>query len=131
MDFITKWVNDSNPDSERGLALFGQAGTGKSSIAHEIAGLFDKMHRLMPSFIFSRSEQSERKASYHLFTTLAHHLADRYPLFKTAVEKVVKDSSDLRCNRLVVMSLERHESDCRKFWNRPCVGVVSCTSRVS
>jgi ABC-type dipeptide/oligopeptide/nickel transport system ATPase component len=89
-------VNDSNPDLERGLALFGQAGTGKSSIAHEIAGLFDKMHRLTSSLIFSRSEQSERKASYHLFTTLAHHLADRYPLFKTALEKVVKDSSDLR-----------------------------------
>src|SRR6266436_3619916 len=34
------------------------------------------------------------------------------------------------CNRLVVMSLERHESDCRKFWNRPCIGVVSCLSRV-
>jgi hypothetical protein len=96
LDFIIDWVNDPNPDSERALVLFGQAGTGKSSIANEIAGLFDKMHRLTSSFIFSRSEQSERKASYHLFTTLAHHLADRYPSFKTALGKVVKDNSDLR-----------------------------------
>ena len=41
LDFIMNWVN--NPDSERGLVLFGQAGTGKSSIAHEIARQFDKM----------------------------------------------------------------------------------------
>ena len=95
LDFITNWVNDPNPNSERGLVLFGQAGTGKSSIAHEIARLFDKMHRLTSSFIFSRSEQSERRG-YHLFTTLAHHLADRYPSFKTALGKILMDNSDLR-----------------------------------
>jgi NACHT domain len=95
LDFIINWVNDPNLDSERGLVLFGQAGTGKSTIAHEIARLFDKMHRLTSSFIFSRSEQSERKA-YHLFTTLSHHLANRYPSFKTALGKVVKDNIDLR-----------------------------------
>jgi hypothetical protein len=95
LDFIINWVNDPNPDSERGLVLFGQAGTGKSSIAHEIARRFHKMHRLTSSFIFSRREQSERKA-YHLFTTLARHLADRYPSFKIALGKVVKDNTDLQ-----------------------------------
>jgi hypothetical protein len=96
LDFIINWVNDPNPDSERVLVLFGQAGTGKTSIAHEIAGLFDKMHRLTSSFIFSRIEQSERKAPYHLFTTLARHLADRYPSFKIALGQVVKDNTDLQ-----------------------------------
>ena len=94
LDFIINWVN--NPASERGLVLFGQAGTGKSSIAHEIARIFDKMQRLTSSFTFSRREQSERKASYHLFTTLAHHLANRYPSFKTALGKVIKNNIDLR-----------------------------------
>ena len=93
LDFINDWVN--NPASERGLVLFGQAGTGKSSIAHEIARLFDKMHRLTSSFIFSKREQSERKA-YHLFTTLARDLADRYLSFKIALGKVVKDNTALR-----------------------------------
>ena len=93
LDFIINWVN--NPASERGLALFGQAGTGKSSIAHEIARLFDKMHRLASSFIFIRREQSVRKA-YHLFTTLARDLADRYPSFKIALGNVVKDNTALR-----------------------------------
>ena len=96
LEFVADWVNDPNPDSERALVIFGQAGTGKSSIAHEIAQRFDKMHRLTSSFMFSRSEQSERMAPYRLFTTLAHHLAERYPSYKIALGNVVKDNSDLR-----------------------------------
>jgi len=91
LDFIVNWVND--PASERSLVLFGQAGSGKSSIAHEIAGRFDKMHRLTSSFIFLRKEQAK---PYHLFTTLARDLSDRYPSFKTALGRVVKDNSSLR-----------------------------------
>jgi len=93
LDFIVNWVN--NPASERSLVLFGQAGTGKSSIAHEIARRFDKVHRLTSSFIFLRKEQSKREA-YHLFTTLARDLSDRYPSFKSALGKVIKDNSSLR-----------------------------------
>jgi len=91
LDFIVNWVND--PASERSLVLFGQAGTGKSSIAHEIARRFDKIHRLTSSFIFLRKEQPK---PYHLFTTLARDLSDRYPSFKTALGKAVKDNSSLR-----------------------------------
>src|ERR1700761_9250900 len=69
LDFIVDWVN--NPASERCLVLFGQAGTGKSSIAHEIARRFDEMGRLTSSFIFIRKEQSKTEA-HHLFTNLAH-----------------------------------------------------------
>ena len=93
LDFIIDWVN--NPASERILVLFGLAGTGKSSIAHEIARRFDAMHRLTSSFIFLRKEQSKSEA-YHLFTNLARNLADRYPLFKTALGRVVKDDTSLR-----------------------------------
>ena len=93
LDFIVNWVND--PASEHCLVLFGQAGTGKSSIAHEIARRFDKIHRLTSSFIFLRKEQSKREA-YHLFTTLARDLSDRYPSFKAALGSIVKDKASLR-----------------------------------
>jgi len=93
LGFIVNWVND--PTSERSLIIFGQAGTGKSSIAHEIARLFDKMHRLTSSFIFIRREQSNPEA-YRFFTTLARDLADRYPSFKSALGEVVKDNTALR-----------------------------------
>ncbi len=93
LDFIVNWVH--NPDSDRTLVLFGQAGTGKSSIAHEIARRFDKMHRLTSSFIFLRKEQSEGEA-YHLFTTFARDLSDRYPSFKAELGRVIKGNSSLR-----------------------------------
>jgi hypothetical protein len=93
LDFIINWVN--NPTTEHGLVLLGQAGMGKSSIAHEIAQLFDKMHHLTSSFIFVWREQSVRKA-YHLFKTLACDLADCYPSFKIVLGKVVKDNTTLR-----------------------------------
>ena len=93
LDFLVDWVND--PASERCLVLFGQAGTGKSSIAHEVARRFNTMHRLTSSFIFLRKEQSKREA-FHLFTTLARDLSDRYPSFKSALGKIVKDNSSLR-----------------------------------
>ncbi len=93
LDFIVNWVD--NPNSERSLVLFGLAGTGKSSIAHEIARRFDKLHRLTSSIIFFRKEQSKREA-YHLFTTLARDLSDRYPSFKVALGEVIKDNTSLR-----------------------------------
>ena len=91
LEFITTWVND--PSSERALVLFGQAGTGKSSIANEIARRFDNMHRFTSSFIFLRNERSK---PYHLFTTIAHDLSDRYPSFKAALGRIVQDDSSLR-----------------------------------
>ena len=93
LDFIVDWVN--SPNSETTLVLFGQAGTGKSSIAHEIARRFNQMHRLTSSFIFLRKEQSKLEA-YHLFTTLARDLSDRYPSFKAALGKIVQGDSSLR-----------------------------------
>jgi hypothetical protein len=93
LDFITNWVND--PESERTLVLFGQAGTGKSSIGHEISRRFNEMHRLTSSFIFLRKEQSKHEA-YHLFTTLAHDLSDRFPSFKAALGRTVQGDSSLR-----------------------------------
>ncbi len=62
-------------------------------MAHEIARRFKKMHRLTSSFIFLRKEQPK---PYHLFTTLARDLSDRYPSFKIALGRIVKDDSSLR-----------------------------------
>ena len=93
LKFIVDWVN--NTDSKRILVLFGLAGTGKSSIAHEIARRFDEAKRLTSSCFFVRKERSKADA-YHLFTNLAHDLADRYPLFKAALGEIIKDDTSLR-----------------------------------
>jgi NACHT domain len=95
MDYIVNWIN--NPGSERGLVLLGQAGMGKSSIAHEVARRFDKKC-LGSYFAFMRKEHSKDEA-YQLFTTLARDLADHHPKFKHALGRVIKDDSSLRSTR--------------------------------
>jgi AAA ATPase domain len=95
LDHIVKWVENRN--SKRGLVLLGQAGTGKSSIAHEIARRFHKKC-LGSYFAFLRREGSKYDA-YQLFTTLARDLSDRHPIFKRALGKVVRDDSALRGSR--------------------------------
>jgi NACHT domain len=95
LDYVIKWIN--NPESERALVLLGQAGTGKSSIAHEIARRFDKKC-LGSYFAFMRKEQSKDEA-YHLFTTVARDLADHHPTFKLALGRAIKDNSSLRGTR--------------------------------
>ena len=95
LDHIIEWVE--TPDSERALVLLGQAGTGKSSIAHEVARLFDK--KCLGSYVaFLRKERTKDEA-YHLFTTLARDLSDRYPPFKRALGRVVMGNSSLRNTR--------------------------------
>ena len=85
----------NDPGSKRGLVLFGQAGTGKSSIAYEVARRFRDMNRLSSYFTFLRAEQSKRE-DYLLFTTLVHDLSDRYPSFKSALGKAIRDNKPLR-----------------------------------
>ncbi|KAI0267883.1 hypothetical protein BC834DRAFT_968781 [Gloeopeniophorella convolvens] len=94
LEHITSWVN--NPESPRTLVLFGQAGTGGSSIANELACRFEETHRLASSFVFSRTERTDQshRAAQLLFSEIARNLADRYPTFKASLAKIIdKDAS--------------------------------------
>jgi NACHT domain len=95
LNYIIDWVQ--NPRSERALVLLGQAGTGKSSIAHEVARRLDDKC-LGSYFAFLRKERPKDEA-YQLFTTLARDLSDRNPAFKHALGRVIKDKSSLRGTR--------------------------------
>jgi NACHT domain len=90
LDHIVEWVK--NPESDRGLLLLGKAGTGKSSIAHEIALQFDETSRYLGSYVaFVRKEKAKESndEAYHFFTTLARGLSDRYPQFKLALKRAI------------------------------------------
>jgi hypothetical protein len=91
LDHIAKWIE--NPNSKRGLVLLGQAGTGKSSIAHEVAHRFDGKG-LGSYFAFVRKEQSKDEA-YQLFTTIARDLSYRNSTFKLALVRVLKENPSL------------------------------------
>ncbi|KAI0258821.1 hypothetical protein BC834DRAFT_962945, partial [Gloeopeniophorella convolvens] len=105
LDYIADWVN--NPISERALVLFGQAGTGKSSIAHEVARRFNDMGRLCTSYIFVRGSPSERNP-YLLLTTLARDLWDQYPSFRVALGHVIKNNISLRLGATDYKTLFEH-----------------------
>jgi NACHT domain len=92
---IINWVE--NLESQRGLVLLGQAGTGKSSIAHEVARRLENKH-LGSYFAFLRKEGSKDEA-HQLFTTLARDLSNRYPPFKLALGRVLKNDPSLCSTR--------------------------------
>jgi NACHT domain len=95
LDHIISWVE--NRESQRGLVLLGQAGTGKSSIAHEVARRLENRH-LGSYFAFLRKEGSKDEA-HQLFTTLARDLSCRYPPFKLALGRVLKSDPSLYITR--------------------------------
>ena len=92
LDKISDWVN--NPSSTQVLLLFGQAGTGKSSIAHEIAHRFRNLDRLTTSYAFVKGEPSSREC-YRFFTTLASNLWHKYPAFRKVLSNVISNNPGL------------------------------------
>jgi DNA polymerase III delta prime subunit len=117
---IVKWVE--NTKSKHGLVLLGQAGTGKSSIAHEIARHFENKY-LGSYFTFLRKEGSKYDA-YQLFTTLARDLSDRHSTFKLALGRVVQDNSSLRNSRDYRTLFERLLLEPLKNLNEPLPGPI-------
>ncbi|KAI0028413.1 hypothetical protein K488DRAFT_89761 [Vararia minispora EC-137] len=102
LDYITKWIEDPAEEA-RALLLLGFAGSGKSSIAHEIARRYHSMRRLGSSFYFNRSESTSRPP-HALFTNMARDLADFDPAFKRELAHVLKNETRLTgthdCNLL-------------------------------
>ena len=94
LDAIMDWVNDPNLSSPNVLVLFGQAGTGKSSIANELALRYSRMNRLTTSYFFARGDSSGREP-YLFFTTLARDLCRIWPAFKVALWKLIKEKPEL------------------------------------
>lgn len=81
-------MNNPGLSSPKAVVLFGQAGTGKSSIAHEIAYQFDQMNRLTTSYFFVRDNPSGHEP-YRFFTTLAQDLCRISPAFKAALGNII------------------------------------------
>jgi AAA ATPase domain len=103
LESITNWIE--NPESKRVLVLLGQAGTGKSTIAHEVARRFDG--RYLGSYFAYRRKEGSKEDAYHLFTTLVRDLSDRHRGFKRELGRVIKDNSSLRGSRDYLTLFER------------------------
>ena len=109
MDFlesIIDWINGSELDTTRILWLYGQAGKGKSTIAHTIASWFKDLGSLGSCFCFTHGQQAD---NHHekIFATIAHDLADHVPKFRITLGGVIINNPALATTLDVMQQWEK------------------------
>ncbi|KAL4064052.1 hypothetical protein V8B97DRAFT_1349523 [Scleroderma yunnanense] len=92
---IVDWINDTDAVAPRIFWLYGQAGRGKSAIAHTIALQAKNLGNLGSCFCFTRVRQHERLHT-KLFTTIARDMADRDLRFRLLLAGVIANDHALR-----------------------------------
>ncbi|KAG6331462.1 hypothetical protein ID866_7631, partial [Astraeus odoratus] len=102
---IVSWINDSDVNVPRIFWLHGQAGKGKSAIAHTIAMWFKDVGKLGSCFCFARDRQAER-LEQKMFATIAHDMATHDPLLRRAVATAIAADDSLKTTVDVVQQWE-------------------------
>ena len=95
LDEITAWINNIEDNPSRVLWLYGEAGTGKSSIAHTIADRFQKLGRLGSCYCFDRNQMAEQR-DRKIFTTIARDLADRDKQMRRELANAIHQNTSLK-----------------------------------
>ncbi|KIM58626.1 hypothetical protein SCLCIDRAFT_1082138, partial [Scleroderma citrinum Foug A] len=92
---IVDWTNNTDAATPRIFWLYGQAGKGKSAIAHTIAQQAQNRGVLGSCFCFSRVRQHEQ-LHIKLFPTIARDLADRDVRLRPLLVEVTTNDHSLR-----------------------------------
>ena len=92
---IVDWINNTDPAAPRIFWLRGQAGKGKSAIAHTIALQARNLGVLGSCFCFTRVRQHEG-LHVKLFPTIARDLADRDLRLRPLLAKTITNDRSLR-----------------------------------
>ena len=111
---IVDWINNTDAATPCVFWLYGQAGKGKSAIAHTIAWQVQNLGMLGSCFCFSRVRQHEQ-LHMKLFPTIARDLADRdlrlRPLLVevTTNDHLLRDTADIiaQWNKLILEPLSQ------------------------
>ena len=91
---IVDWISTTEATAPRIFWLHGQAGRGKSAIAHTIALQAQNLRMLGSCFCFSRVRQHE-KLHLKLFPTIARDLADRDLRLRPLLAEVISNNHSL------------------------------------
>ena len=92
---IVDWINNTDPAAPRIFWLHGQAGKGKSAIAHTVALQARNLGVLGSCFCFTRVRQHEGLHT-KLFPTIARNLADRDLRLRPLLAQVISNDYSLR-----------------------------------
>ncbi|KIK14898.1 hypothetical protein PISMIDRAFT_342730 [Pisolithus microcarpus 441] len=103
---IMKWINDPDLAAPRILWLHGQAGRGKSAIAHTIASWVKDVGGLGSCFCFARDRQTEHREE-KILTTIARDLAGRDQSFRRALADALSEDHTLKTTPDVVQQWQQ------------------------
>ena len=92
---VVDWINDTDPTAPRIFWLHGQAGKGKSAIAHTVALQARNLGMLGSCFCFTRVRQHEGLHT-KLFPTIARDLADRDLRLRPLLAEVIANNHSLK-----------------------------------
>ena len=103
---IVDWIDSTDVTAPRIFWLHGQAGKGKSAIAHSIALYAQNLGMLGSCFCFTRVRQHEGLHT-RLFPTIARDLADRDLRLRVLLAKVITNNHSLTDTKDVAEQWER------------------------
>ena len=103
---IVDWIHNPDVNVPRIFWLYGQAGKGKSAIAHTIALWFKNSGGLGSCFCFARDRQAERRKE-KMLTTISRDLADWDPRFRRALAGVFANNRSLMATPDVLQQWEK------------------------
>ena len=103
---IVDWIHDTTVNSPQIFWLHGQAGKGKSAIAHTIALWSKNVGELQSYFCFARDRQSEHREE-KIFTTIARDLADQDLTFRRALSRAFANNRSLMATPDIIQQWEK------------------------
>ena len=103
---ILDWIFNTDATAPRVFWLHGQAGKGKSAIAHTIVLQAENLGMLGSCFCFTRDRQHEGLHAM-LFPTIAHDLADRDPHLRLLLAEVINNYPSLKAATAIAEQWKR------------------------
>ncbi|KAL4071250.1 hypothetical protein V8B97DRAFT_436951 [Scleroderma yunnanense] len=103
---IVDWIHDPDVNAPQIFWLHGQAGKGKSAIAHTIGLWFKTVGGLGSCFCFARDRQAERLEEKMLLT-IARDLADHDFTFRRALAGVFASNRSLMATPDIIQQWEK------------------------
>ena len=103
---VIDWINNTDPVAPRIFWLHGQAGKGKSAIAHTVALQAQNLGVLGSCFCFTRVRQHEGLHT-KLFPTIARDLADRDLRLRPVLAQVISNNHSLRDTADIAMQWQK------------------------
>jgi len=113
---IVDWIHDTDVNAPRVFWLHGQAGKGKSAIAHTIALWSKDVGGLGTCFCFARDRMVEHLEN-KMFSTIARDLANCDPTFRRALARAIEVDNTLQTT-----------SDVMQQWEKLLLGPLSMVS---